>query len=112
MMFCAFIACNPQEANSQTSTDWKTMLQNGSPIIDVRTPAEFANGHADSSINIPLNEIETRVKEIQEMDQPIVLCCASGVRSGRAMNFLRAQGIECDNAGSWENVQRQLRAGD
>ena len=70
-------------------------------IIDVRTPAEFMGGHVNGSINIPLNEIPAKVNEIRQMEQPIVLCCASGNRSGQAMMYLKGLGIECTNGGSW-----------
>ena len=70
-------------------------------IIDVRTPVEFMGGHVNGSINIPLNEIPAKVNEIRQMEQPIVLCCASGNRSGQAMMYLKGLGIECTNGGSW-----------
>lgn len=73
-------------------------------IIDVRTPAEFMSGHVAESINIPLQEITQRLDEIKNMQQPIVLCCASGGRSGQATAFLRGHGIECENGGSWLDV--------
>lgn len=73
-------------------------------IIDVRTPAEFAGGHAEGSINIPLQEITGRLEEIKAMNQPLVLCCASGNRSGQATYFLSQQGLECYNGGSWLDV--------
>lgn len=77
-------------------------------IIDVRTPAEFMGGHVANSINIPLNEIPNRVEEIKAMNGPILLCCASGNRSGQAAHFLKVQGIECENGGSWLDVNYQL----
>ncbi len=73
-------------------------------IVDVRTPGEFSGGHVAGSINIPLSEIDKRVDEIKAMPQPIILCCASGNRSGQATNFLRSFGIECENGGSWVEV--------
>ncbi|HMY84004.1 MAG TPA: rhodanese-like domain-containing protein [Saprospiraceae bacterium] len=73
-------------------------------IIDVRTPMEFTGGNVSGSINIPLDEIETRVEEIKQMQQPIVLCCASGNRSGYATSYLKSLGIECENGGSWFEV--------
>ena len=73
-------------------------------VIDVRTPEEFAGGNAAGSINIPLHIIDSKVNEIAEMQQPIVLCCASGMRSGRATAFLKSQGINCENGGSWLDV--------
>ena len=73
-------------------------------IIDVRTPAEFMGGHVQGSINIPLQEVPARVAEISAMPQPIVLCCASGNRSGQATVFLRQHGVDCSNGGSWLDV--------
>ncbi|MES2587903.1 MAG: rhodanese-like domain-containing protein [Bacteroidota bacterium] len=73
-------------------------------IIDVRTKEEFMGGHVVGSINIPLQEIQQRLSEIKNLNQPLVLCCASGARSGQATQFLSQQGIECYNAGSWLDV--------
>jgi rhodanese-related sulfurtransferase len=73
-------------------------------IIDVRTPQEFRGGHVAGSINIPLQEIPQRVKEIRQFNQPVILCCASGGRSGQATQFLSGHQIECVNGGSWMDV--------
>lgn len=70
-------------------------------IIDVRTKDEFFAGHVAGSINIPLHEIHLETKQIKDLQQPILLCCASGIRSGQAAAFLKSQGIECENRGSW-----------
>lgn len=70
-------------------------------IIDVRTPGEFMGGHVAGSINIPLNEIPAKANDIRQMEQPIILCCASGNRSGQAVIYLKSLGIECTNGGSW-----------
>ena len=70
-------------------------------IIDVRTPEEFAGGHVSGSINIPLNEVPTKVEVIKAMEQPIILCCASGNRSGQATQYLKQFDINCINGGSW-----------
>jgi hypothetical protein len=59
-------------------------------------------GHVAGSINILLNEIPHRMQEIQELKAPLVLCCASGNRSGQAQVF--SDGIECYNGGSWLDV--------
>jgi len=73
-------------------------------IVDVRTPAEFMGGNAEQSINIPLQELQQRLEDIKNLKQPLVLCCASGGRSGQATQFLMQQGIQCYNAGSWLDV--------
>jgi len=73
-------------------------------ILDVRTSREFSGGSVAGSINIPLNEIPQRLNELKSMKTPLVLCCASGARSGQAHSFLEQYGIECCNAGSWLHV--------
>lgn len=73
-------------------------------IIDVRSHEEFMGGHAEGSINIPLQQLGDRLDELKAMNKPIVLCCASGNRSGMAESFLSRNGIECYNGGSWLDV--------
>ena len=74
-------------------------------IIDVRTPSEFQGGHVAGSINIPLQEVQSKLEVIKSMDQPIILCCASGNRSGQATNFLKSRGVDCENGGSWLDLR-------
>jgi rhodanese-related sulfurtransferase len=73
-------------------------------IVDVRTPSEFMGGNVAGSINIPLQEIQHRMDELKNLNKPVVLCCASGNRSGQASHYLSQQGIECCNGGSWLDV--------
>lgn len=82
----------------------KIIKEKHGTIVDVRTTEEFRCGNAESSINIPLQEIQQRMDELKNMKQPLVLCCASGGRSARATQFLMQQGIECCNGGSWLDV--------
>lgn len=77
-------------------------------IIDVRSRMEFMGGHVDGSINIPLQEIPEHVEEIKSMGD-IILCCASGNRSGQAVNYLKAQGINCENGGGWMELNFKLQ---
>lgn len=73
-------------------------------IVDVQTTAEFVGGSAEGSINIPLQQLESKLDELKTFNQPLVLCCASGGRSRQATQYLSQQGIECVNAGSWLDV--------
>ena len=82
----------------------KIIVENLGTIIDVRTYGEFSGGNVAGSINIPLNEIPLRIKELKAMKAPLVLCCASGGRSGQAQNYLSQNDIECYNGGSWLDV--------
>ena len=86
----------------------KKMIQDGAVIIDVRSPMEFQGGHVAGSKNIPLPEIQFRMDEIEMIDKPIVLCCASGARSGQAERFLKSKGISCKNGGGWLQVNGLL----
>lgn len=79
-------------------------MQNKQTIIDVRSYGEFMGGHVSGSINIPLQDLPQHLDEIKAMQQPIILCCASGNRSGQAMMYLRNQGVDCENGGSWLSV--------
>ena len=66
--------------------------------------AEYNSGHVPGSINIPLSEIAAKVEEVKNMNQRIILCCASGNRSSQATNFLKSYGVDCENGGSWIEV--------
>jgi len=79
-------------------------MESNATIIDVRSPGEFMGGHVAGSINIPLGEVPARVDEIRNMKQPLILCCASGNRSGQATQFLKQHGVDCTNGGSWLDV--------
>ncbi len=73
-------------------------------IVDVRSTAEFAEGHSEGSINIPLQEVLRKVQEFKTFAGPIIVCCASGNRSGQAAAFLKSHGIDCVNGGSWQEA--------
>ena len=77
-------------------------------IIDVRSPGEFAGGHVKGSSNIPLQDIPARLEEFRKMPQPLILCCASGNRSGQAAQFLQSNEISCENGGSWQAVHARI----
>jgi rhodanese-related sulfurtransferase len=60
-------------------------------LIDVREPNEFEAGHILGSRNIPMSQLKMRMKEIRS-DLPVYLYCQSGMRSGRAAQFLYRRG--------------------
>ncbi|MEO6405541.1 MAG: rhodanese-like domain-containing protein [Ferruginibacter sp.] len=73
-------------------------------IVDVRTLEEFMGGNVAGSINISLQEIPPRLKEIESLQQPIIFCCSSGNPSGHAAAFLKSCDLECENGGSWMDL--------
>lgn len=78
-------------------------------IIDVREPFECRMGKVEGSINIPLGEVPSRLNEIKTMKKPLVICCASGGRSGQAAHFLTQNGVEeVYNGGGWNMVAMRM----
>ena len=71
----------------------KEMLKQGAKVIDVRSPGEFAGGHFSGAINIPLDQLKSKVETLGEKSQPIIVCCASGMRSSSALGTLKAAGF-------------------
>ncbi len=82
----------------------KAITEKQGTIVDVRSPGEFMGGHVSGSVNIPLQELGGRMSELESLKQPLILCCASGNRSGMAQQILSQAGFECANGGSWLDV--------
>jgi phage shock protein E len=80
------------------------LLKSGAQIVDVRSPGEFTGGHAFGSLNIPLGDLERRAKDL-DPSRWIIVCCASGARSGMARRWLIRHGYSrVLNGGSWRNL--------
>ena len=64
-------------------------------IVDVRSPDEFATGHLIGAKNIPMDRLEADLgKSIADKKRPLILVCASGMRSQKALGVAKAQGFE------------------
>jgi rhodanese-related sulfurtransferase len=64
-------------------------------ILDVREASEFASGHLPEARNIPVDKLAERIGELEKFkDKPIIVCCASGMRSGKACSELKKQGFD------------------
>ncbi len=61
-------------------------------LLDVRTPGEWAGGHAAQAVHIPLGELASRCEELPK-DRPVVCICASGMRSAQAARMLASRGF-------------------
>jgi len=77
-------------------------------IVDVRSVGEFMGGNVAGSINIPLDEVVAREEDIMALPQPVVFCCASGNRSGKATQYFKAKGLDCENGGGWMEVNQKV----
>ncbi len=86
--------------------DFGQMIENGATIVDVRSKGEFAGGHLQRSVNIPLDALGSQLERLDKT-QPIITCCASGMRSAAARRILLANGFsEVYNGGSWASLRQ------
>ncbi len=76
-----------EEISPEEVAEWRS---NGAQIIDVREGWEYEEGHIPGAKNIPLGELPGKV---DEMEEPVVLVCASGGRSEQAARYLTGHGI-------------------
>ncbi len=98
-MFCGILpepaepAGNPDEVTVQ---DMKKALDNPSlniKVVDVREPDEYEIAHVDGVPLLPLSQINERFTEL-DPNQQYYLHCKAGVRSLKALHFLRQQGFK------------------
>jgi hydroxyacylglutathione hydrolase len=78
-------------------------------VLDIRNPREWATKHIDGSVNIPLNHLQERIREIPR-DRRIAVHCAGGYRSSIAASILHQYGLThlIEMAGglaAWEAAQ-------
>lgn len=93
---------------SEVSFDVQQVMQKGAIIVDVRTQGEFGSGHIKDSLNIPLDQIGTKIAFLKNKNVPVITVCRSGNRSGAAAGVLKNNGIEVYNGGAWDSLQAQL----
>jgi len=94
--------------SSGPATDYKELLEAGAIIVDVRSAGEFKQGHIKGSINIPLDQIGTKIAFLQGKNVPVITVCRSGNRSGAAAGVLKNNGIEVYNGGAWDTLNTQI----
>ena len=73
----------------------KKLIDDGWRVLDVRTDAEWAEGHITGSQHVPMNQVVEQVGD--HLDHPVVVVCASGGRSTRVAQYLLLQGLEAVN---------------
>ncbi|TDE08166.1 rhodanese-like domain-containing protein [Dyadobacter psychrotolerans] len=93
--------------NSQT--DLKDLVDNGALIVDVRSPQEFASGHIEGSVNMPLDRISSKAAFLKNGGKPVITCCRSGARSEMAAEVLKAGGVEVYNGGAWNKLRKKIQ---
>jgi len=97
------IYSNQSSKQSNNCETYKSLLENGAILLDVRTIHEFTGAHVPNSVNIPLGNLRLFIEEIKAWNRPVVICSVYGQRSQIAKEILRAKGIEAHNGGCWED---------
>jgi rhodanese-related sulfurtransferase len=81
------------------------MYQDGTFVLDVRTPEEWNDFHAPNTTLIPLEELASRLNELPK-DQPILVVCRSGNRSQTGRDILRQAGFNATSMTGGLNAWR------
>jgi rhodanese-related sulfurtransferase len=88
-------------------------LPEGLVVLDVREDDEWAAGHVEGAVHIPLMELGARYAELPAAEQTLVVCRV-GSRSAYAVGFLLQQGIDAVNLdgglAAWDAAGRPLVA--
>lgn len=97
--YAGFIAANHLRGDLPLA-HWKD-LPEGAFLLDVRDEDEFAEGHADGALLIPLNQLRDRLSELPK-DQRLHVYCGVGQRAYYAVRLLLQHGFDaCDISGGW-----------
>ncbi|MFC5730406.1 MULTISPECIES: rhodanese-like domain-containing protein [Nocardioides] len=90
-------------------------LPAGLVVLDVREVDEWAAGHIEGAVHIPLGELPARLGEFVELEAPqTLIVCKAGGRSARAVAYLAQQGYDVVNLADgmigWERAGRAMVA--
>jgi phage shock protein E len=80
-------------------------LKKGAVILDVRTDREYQSGAIKGAKHIPLDTLRNHVNELKNLNKPIIVYCASGVRSAKATKFLNLNNIDAINGGGINSLK-------
>lgn len=89
----------------------RKLIASGAVVLDVRTAGEYAGEHLPNAVNIPVQELPTRLDEVAKLvandkTKPIVVYCGTGKRAGKAKAELDAAGYSrVVNGGGLDDVR-------
>lgn len=80
-----------QTATKMTAKDLRAEIEKGGrwQVIDVRSPQEFEQGHIPCAVNMPMEQMDHRLDDLNPRD-PVLLVCRSGMRAEMSAERLRA----------------------
>ena len=113
MVWRRFIAPRLAGVKTISAGDYMQMRNTPHTLVDVREAAEWKKGHAAPAIHIPLGQINQNMDTISR-DKPVVLICASGMRSGSAATALAKAGFKevfnfAGGTGAWSSAGLPMR---
>lgn len=86
-------------------------------VIDVCSEAEYADGHVTGAKNVPVDQLESRLVQVaKNKASPVLMVCASGIRSRRAVGIAKKQGYEqvyslAGGMGAWRSASLPVQKG-
>lgn len=86
-------------------------------VVDVCEPSEFANGHVVGAKNIPLSQLEAKLSgAVKNKSTPLIMVCASGIRSNKAVGIATKLGYEkavslSGGMGAWREASLPVEKG-
>ncbi len=90
------------------TTDYAQLMKEGAVILDVRTPGEFSTGHIKGSVNISVDKLPYSLNKLRNKNNPVITCCASGIRSEVARKILQSNGFtNVYNGGVWFRLKKK-----
>ena len=109
--YAGYVASNIMDGNVQT-VQWHEideLVNNGGTLIDVREPGERNAGYVNGSINIPLNDLRSRLSDLPN-DATVYVTCQVGLRGYLASRILSEHGFQVKNLdGGWKTYSSVFR---
>lgn len=88
------------------------VVRGGASLLDVRVNSEWKSGHAPGAIHVALGEIDKAPRRLPK-GRPVVVMCASGMRSRTAAKHLRGLGFDAASLsggiGAWQRAGGEIR---
>ncbi|TRW44086.1 rhodanese-like domain-containing protein [Georgenia yuyongxinii] len=87
-------------------------VRDGASLLDVRERHEWKTGHPPQALHVPLGELDKAARRLP-VDRPVVVVCASGMRSRSAAKRLRSLGYDAASLsgglGAWQRAGGAVR---
>jgi phage shock protein E len=98
LLFASCSRAATSEACSAGPGTARELVAAGAQLLDVRTPEEHRAKHIEGSVNIPVQQLEDRLSEL-DRSRPVVVYCRSGRRSADATRRLCERGYRVHDLG-------------